>query len=87
MGESTLSLVKLAQEICTNAGLTPRDATAHLLAWAHEYSYLEYLLDADQEQAITELERRFSGLEVKPWDEAQCSQWLDGLHEDWEGQP
>lgn len=68
MGDETLSLVKLAQEICINAGKDPREATAHLLLWAREYSYLAYLLEADQEQAIAELDRRFSGYEVKPWE-------------------
>jgi hypothetical protein len=68
MNDQTLSLVKLAQELC-NSRQTPRDATGHLLLWAHEHSGLAYLLEADQEQAIAELERRFSGYAVKPWDD------------------
>lgn len=68
MGDETKSLVKLAQEICINAGKDPHEATAHLLLWAREYPDLAYLLEADQEQAIAELTRRFSGYEIKPWE-------------------
>lgn len=67
MNEQTLSLVKLAQELC-NSRHTPRTATGHLLIFARNYSGLAYLLSADQEQAIAELERRFSGYGVKPWE-------------------
>lgn len=67
MNKQTLSLVKLAQELCTS-GQTPRTATTNLLIAAHQHADLAYLLEACQEQAIQELERRFSGCVVKPWD-------------------
>lgn len=68
MNMQTLSLVKLAQEICINPGQDPRTATGYLLIWARDRSDLAYLMEADQEQAIAELERRFSGYAVKPWE-------------------
>ncbi len=67
MNEQTLSLVKLAWEICID-GNTPREATDKLLKWAREHSELAYLLEANQEQAIAELERRFSGYGIIPWE-------------------
>ncbi|MDQ5770999.1 hypothetical protein [Thiothrix subterranea] len=69
MNEQTLSLVKLAQELC-NSGQAPRTATSNLLEAAHQHSELAYLLGAHQEQAIEELHRRFSGYMIKPWESA-----------------
>jgi hypothetical protein len=63
--DNTLSLVKIAQEIC-NRGTNPRQATAHLLDVANSIPTLA-LRQADEEQAITELARRFSGYTIKPW--------------------
>lgn len=70
MNSQTLSLVKMAQEICTNAtiSLSPEQAVARLMAHARAYVFLDFLLEANQQQAIAELERRFSGYAVKPWE-------------------
>ncbi|WMP17290.1 hypothetical protein [Thiothrix lacustris] len=68
MNEQTLSLIKLSQEICISSGKDPRTATDDLLQWAREYPHLGYLLEADQTQAVAELDRRFSGYVVKPWE-------------------
>jgi hypothetical protein len=67
MNDETLSLVKLAQELC-NAGENPQDATAYLLNLARSEPALRYLQEADQDQAIAELDRRFSGYATKPWE-------------------
>ena len=67
MDDNTLSLVRMAQEIC-NRGTNPRQATAHLLDAANTLPDLAFLKQADQEQAIAELERRFSGHIIKPWE-------------------
>lgn len=69
MNESTLSLVKLAQELC-KSGRTPHEAVTGLLVAALNNEGLEYLHDADINQAIAELERRFSGYLIKPWESA-----------------
>ena len=69
MNATTLSLVKLAQELC-NRGRTPKTAVYYLLDHADVLPELAYLLDADASQAIAELERRFSGYPVKPWEVA-----------------
>ena len=78
MNEQTLSLVKLAQELC-NSGQTPRTATSNLLEAAHQHSELAYLLGAHQEQAVAELERRFSGYLIKPWGVRRCVTGCDEL--------
>ena len=70
MDDNTQSLVRMAQEIC-NDGTSPRQATAHLLDAANTLPDLAFLKQADQEQAITELERRFSGYTTKPWESVQ----------------
>lgn len=70
MNDNTLSLVKMAQEIC-DRDTNPRQATAHLLDAANTLPDLAFLKQADQEQAITELERRFSGYATKPWESVQ----------------
>ena len=70
MDDNTLSLVRMAQEIC-NRGTNPRQATAHLLDAANAIPALAFLKQADQEQAITELARRFSGYATKPWESVQ----------------
>lgn len=62
MNADTLSLVKLAQMLC-QAGHEPRTATGHILNLMGKD-----LPEADQEQAIAEIERRMSGLTVKPWE-------------------
>jgi type II secretory pathway pseudopilin PulG len=67
MNDETLSLVKLAQELC-NDGENPQAATDRLLDLARSEPALRYLQEADQAQAIAELERRFSGLTTKPWE-------------------
>ena len=67
MDDNTLSLVRMAQDIC-NDGTHPRQATAHLLDAANTLPDLAFLKQANQEQAIAELERRFSGYTIKPWD-------------------
>ncbi|UOG91204.1 MAG: hypothetical protein L3K52_13455 [Candidatus Thiothrix sulfatifontis] len=69
MNEPTLSLVKLAQELC-NSGRTPQEAVSGLLVAALNNKSLEYLQGADVNQAIAELERRFSGYLIKPWESA-----------------
>jgi hypothetical protein len=67
MDSATLSLVKLAQEIC-QAGKNPHDATTLLLDLARSEPSLRYLQEANQSNAIAELERRFSGHTIKPWE-------------------
>lgn len=67
MAGETLSLVKMAQELC-NAGLNPCEATGRLLQLAASGDCMGFLASADQAQAIAELERRFSGHTTKPWE-------------------
>jgi hypothetical protein len=67
MNNNTLSLVKLAQEIC-NSGKNPDDAVSILLKAAEEQPGFSFLQGSDKQQAINELNRRFSGMAVKPWD-------------------
>ncbi len=67
MNTTTQSLMKLAQELC-NSGRTPKAAVYYLVDHAGRLPELAYLLDADAPQAIAELERRFSGYPVKPWE-------------------
>jgi hypothetical protein len=67
MNTNTLSLVKLAQALC-NEGRTPKNAVKYLLVCADTCLALAFLQEADQGQAIQELERRFSGFHVKPWE-------------------
>jgi hypothetical protein len=64
MNQDTLSLVKMAQELC-NRGFKPQEATARLLNSPIASSMFQ---TADQHQAHQELERRYSGRTTKPWE-------------------
>lgn len=67
MNPETLYLVRLAQALC-DRGYTPSNAVKHLRGHAANLPDLSPLLDADASQAIAELDRRFSGHPVKPWE-------------------